>query len=139
MLARAKARIGAGKVRFEQADLFSWRPDRRYDFIFFGSWLSHVPSERFEAFWSLVDECLRPAGKVFFFDDALRTPEELIEGASSSTIQRRSSDGTAYRAVKVPHAPAELEQRLATLGWQFDITQTSGPFYWAVGARSPSR
>jgi hypothetical protein len=29
----------------------AWRPDRRYDVVFFGFWLSHVPLERFAAFW----------------------------------------------------------------------------------------
>jgi demethylmenaquinone methyltransferase/2-methoxy-6-polyprenyl-1,4-benzoquinol methylase len=138
MLARAKARVGEGRVRFVQADLFSWRPDRRYDVVFFGFWLSHVPRDRFEAFWSLVDDCLQPAGRVFFVDDAFRTPEELIEGESSSTIQRRLNDGTAYRAVKVPYRPADLEEQLASLGWRFTVTQTSGPFYWGTGSRSRS-
>lgn len=139
MLARAKARVGEGCVRFVQADLFSWRPDRRHDVVFFGFWLSHVPRDRFEAFWSLVDACLEPSGRVFFVDDAFRTPEELIEGESSSTIQRRLSNGTAYRVVKVPYRPADLEDQLASLGWRFTVTQTSGPFYWGVGRRSRSR
>lgn len=139
MLARAKARVGEGRVRFVQADLFSWRPDQRHDVVFFGFWLSHIPRDRFEAFWSLVDDCLGPAGRVFFVDDAYRPPEELIEGESSSTIQRRLSNGTAYRAVKVPYRPADLEEQLASLGWRFTVTQTSGPFYWGAGSRSRSR
>lgn len=136
MLARAKARVGEERVRFVEADLFSWRPSRGYDVVAFGFWLSHVPRQRFEAFWSLVDECLEPAGRVFFVDDAYRTPEELIEGESSSTIQRRLADGTPYRAVKVPYRTAELEAQLAKLGWRFMVTQTSGPFYWGAGSRS---
>lgn len=136
MLARAKARVGDGRVRFVQSDLFSWRPDRRYDVVFFGFWLSHVPRDRFEAFWSLVDDCLEPAGRVFFVDDAFRTPEELIEGEASSTIRRRVSNGMSYRAVKVPYRPANLEEQLASLGWRFSVTQTSGPFFWGAGSRS---
>jgi hypothetical protein len=50
MLARAKARVGEERVRFVQADLFSWRPDRRHDVVLFGFWLSHVPRDRFDAF-----------------------------------------------------------------------------------------
>jgi hypothetical protein len=84
-----------------QADLFTWAPDRRYDVVFFGFWLSHVPLERFESFWSLVADCLKADGRVFFVDDAYRTPDELIHGASSSIIRRRLDDGTSYRAVKV--------------------------------------
>jgi hypothetical protein len=69
-----------------------------------------VPPERFASFWSLVADCLEQEGRVFFIDDAYRTPEELVEGPSSSTIRRRISDGTAYRLVKVPHEPADLER-----------------------------
>jgi O-methyltransferase involved in polyketide biosynthesis len=122
-------------VRFVQADLFAWRPDRRYDVVFFGFWLSHVPPARFDSFWSLVDDCLAPGDRVFFADDGHRTPDELIEGKSSSTIRRRLNDGTAYRAVKVPYEPEELERRLARLGWAISVTRTSGPFYWGAGAR----
>jgi 2-polyprenyl-3-methyl-5-hydroxy-6-metoxy-1,4-benzoquinol methylase len=139
MLARARARVGESRVRFVQADLFSWRPTRRYDAVVFGFWLSHVPRERFAAFWSLIDDCLKPEGRVFFADDAFRTPEELIEGEASSTIQRRVRDGTAFRAVKVPYRAAELERLLATLGWQFSVNPTSGNFYWGAGRRSSPR
>jgi SAM-dependent methyltransferase len=133
MLARAKARVGEDRVRFIQADLFTWAPDRRYDVVFFGFWLSHVPLDRFETFWSLVARCLEPAGRVFFVDDAYRTPDELIEGVGSSTIRRRLNDGTAYRAVKVPHGPADLEERLTRLGWRIQVTRAKGLFYWGAG------
>jgi SAM-dependent methyltransferase len=133
MLAVAAARFGDGRVRFVEANLFTWTPDRRYDVVFFAFWLSHVPLERFEHFWSLVADCLEPHGRVFFVDDAYRTPDELIDGASSSTIRRRLDDGTAYRLVKVPYQPRDLEERLGRLGWRARVTPTSGPLFWGVG------
>lgn len=138
MLARAKARFGEGRVRFIHADIFTWKPDRRYDVVFFGAWISHVPQERFEAFWSLVADCLAPGGRVFFTDDSFRTPEELIEGESSSTIQRRLNDGTAFRSVKVPYKAAELEDRLRRLGWNVKVTASSEHSYWGAGTPPPS-
>jgi len=134
MLTIASARVADERVRFIQADTFRWRPDRRYDVVFFGFWLSHVPDERFEPFWSLVGECLAPHGRVFFADDSYRTAEELIDGERSSTIRRRLTDGTSYRAVKMAHTPGELEARLSRLGWQVTVTATSGPFYWGSGS-----
>jgi SAM-dependent methyltransferase len=134
MLAIAAARVGSDQVRFLQADLFTWKPDRRYDVVFIGFWLSHVPAERFASFWSLVADCLNPDGRVFLVDDAYRTPDELIEGPSSSTIRRQIPDGTAYRLVKVPHQPADLERRLRQLGWHITVTSTAGPFYWGAGS-----
>ena len=103
--------------------------------VFIGFWLSHVPAERFESFWSLVADCLRPGGRVFFADDAYRTPDELVEGPSSSTIRRQLPDGTAYRLVKVAHRPADLERQLQLLGWDIKVNATTGPFYWGAGSR----
>ncbi len=133
MIARARARVGEASVRFVEADLFAWRPDRRYDTVFFGFWLSHVPDDRFDAFWSLVGEALEPGGRVFFVDDSYRTAAELIEGAESSVVERRLNDGTAFRAIKVPHRPGELEQRLRSLGWEIRVAG-AGPFYWGSGS-----
>lgn len=135
MLAIASARIHSERVRFVEANIFDWEPDRRYDVVFFGFWLSHVPLERFASFWSFVADCLHPGGRVFFVDDAYRTPDELVEGESSSTIVRRLSDGSAHRAVKVPHRADELEARLAGVGWRVEVRPTTaGPFYWGAGS-----
>jgi trans-aconitate methyltransferase len=135
MLARARQRVG-DRARFVQADLFGWTPARRHDVVFFGFWLSHVPLDRFAAFWRLVDDALRPSGRVFFVDDAHRTPDELIEGAGSATVERRLGDGTRFRAVKVPHRAADLERRLRELGWDVAVTRTAGPLYWGAGGRA---
>jgi trans-aconitate methyltransferase len=135
MLGIASSRVDHDpRVRFVNADLFRWHPDRAYDVVFFGFWLSHVPLERFDSFWSLVAECLDSSGRVFFADDAYVTEDELIEGEASTVIRRRLEDGTTFRAIKVPHTPAELERRLADLGWKVRLHQTSGPFFWGAGA-----
>ena len=136
MLALAAARVGDQRVRFVQADLFDFVPDRRYDVVFIGFFLSHVPSEHFVSFWSMVADGLREDGRVFFADDAYRTPDELVEGPSSSTIQRQLDDGTPYRLVKVPHQSADLERRLSQIGWRITVHATSGPFYWGAGGRA---
>ncbi|HEX8519176.1 MAG TPA: class I SAM-dependent methyltransferase, partial [Pseudonocardia sp.] len=109
--------------------------DRRYDAVFMGFWLSHVPWGRFAAFWRLVDRCLLPGGSVMFVDDAHRTEDELVEGAASTTIRRRLRDGTAHRAVKVPHEASALRRELAELGWDVVVHPTRGPFYWGAGRR----
>jgi SAM-dependent methyltransferase len=136
MLAAAAARVGTERVRFVQADLFDWVPDRRYDVVFFGFWLSHVPPGLFASFWSRVADSLKDNGRVFFADDAYRTPDELIEGPSSSTIRRRLEDGTSYRLVKVPYESAALEEQLRKIGWNIKVSATSWPLYWGAGTRS---
>jgi hypothetical protein len=72
---------------------------------------------------------------VFFADNGHRTPDELMEGLASSTIQRRTPDGTAYRIVKVWHEPTDLERQLRELGRDITVMPT-GPFYWGAGNRA---
>ncbi len=135
MLSLARERVDSPTVHFTQADLFTWRPARQYDAVFFGFWISHVPAERFEAFWSMVAEALQPSGRVFLFDDNHRTDAELIEGAESPIVERRLHDGTAFRVIKIPYQADELEERLRDLGWNIDVHATSGPFYWGTGGQ----
>ncbi len=137
MLAIARSRVRDERVAFLRADAFEWESDRRYDVVFFSHWLSHVPLERFAEFWSRVDGWLEVRGRVFFVDDAYRTADELIYGDASSIVQRRLSDGSAHRIVKVPHRPEELERRLRELGWAITVTASPlEPLYWGVGGRA---
>lgn len=136
MIAHAQERIGNDpRVSFVQGDLFDFHPRERHDVVFFGFFLSHVPLPRFADFWAMVAEGLLPTGRVFFVDDSYRPPEELIEGASSATVERRLLDGTAFRAVKVPHHPEDLQARLERLGWEASVHATPGPFYWGEAKR----
>ena len=52
MLERNRARLGplTARVRYVQADVFSWRPDRSFDAVVFCFWISHVPVERLDSF-----------------------------------------------------------------------------------------
>ena len=128
MRARARARVGDLAVEFLEADLFDWRPPRRFDTVFFGFWLSHVPAERFGAFWELVGQALRPGGRACFIDSGPgdEAAEEVLPGQGAPAVRRRLADGTAHRIVKVFHDPAGLTAALRDLGWTAEV--------WPVGA-----
>jgi len=135
MLEQAHLRIADPKVRFVHADVFSWKPDRPYDVVFFSFWLSHVPLPLFERFWDLVAACLGPRGRVFFMDEGrhLHWREEFVDEAAG-VVRRTLQDGSEHRAVKVLWNVGELEERLRGLGWDIRVTGT-GAFYWGQGGR----
>ena len=54
VLAINRARVGSETVRYIEADLFSWTAPGAYDACVFSFWLSHVPQQRFAAFWEMV-------------------------------------------------------------------------------------
>jgi SAM-dependent methyltransferase len=135
MLVQAARSAPGANVRFEQADLFSWRPARRYDAVFFGFFLSHVPEERFVSFWEAVGDALTPGGHVLFVDDAYRAPDELVYGPESPVIVRRREGADGFRIVKMPHTSSGLAARLDELGWSFAM-RDHGPFFWGLGTHA---
>jgi len=128
---------GAGKVRYVQADIFAWRPQQRFDVAFFSFWLSHVPPERFEAFWDVVRSSLAPGGRVFFMDSAYTQTstarDHTLDGPEATTMTRRLNDGREFRIVKIFYDPPTLQGRLAHLGWDVAVRPTANFFIYGQG------
>ena len=134
-----QSRVQDSKVRYAEADLLNWTPDGVYDVVFFSFWLSHVPPERFDDFWALVQNCLAPRSRVFLVDslhNATSTAaDHRLEEAETEMQTRRLNDGREFRIVKVFHQPEALAQNLAELGWQFRIESTPNYFLYGSGTR----
>ncbi|MFD8717462.1 class I SAM-dependent methyltransferase [Streptomyces sp. NPDC059629] len=62
VLGIAQARAASPNVRFDQADVFKWRPPHRFDTVFLAFFHSHVPPSRLGDFWNTVAAALAPHG-----------------------------------------------------------------------------
>lgn len=140
-LALNRARVGRGDVRYVTADLFAWQPEETYDVVFFSFWLSHVPRERFGAFWSLVGSCLAPGGRAFFVDSRIDTVvgqrsrrDSWGLGGRPDLQRRRLRDGSQYRVVKVFYEPDELTGLLRREGFSSEVWGTRS---FLFGAAAP--
>lgn len=134
VLAINAAKLRSGKVSYVQADVFQWKPERKFDVVFFSFWLSHVPPDRFEEFWELVRSCLAPGGRVFFAD-SLRDPnstasDHQLPGEDSIVSVRKLNDGKEYRVYKIFHDPIALADRLGKAGWQIEVRRTGNYFLY---------
>jgi SAM-dependent methyltransferase len=133
VLAINRERVGDPTVSYVQADLFDWSPPpAAYDACVFTFWLSHVPSDRFAAFWGMVAAALRPGGRVLFIDSA-RTErstaaDHQLPGEQDQTMTRRLDDGREFQIVKRFYDPGRLASDLAQLGWNAEIG-TTGEFF----------
>lgn len=127
MLALAGNRVTGLDVEFVQADLFSWRPPRRFDTVFFSFWLSHVPPVRFPAFCELVGSALRPGGRACFVDagPGEETVEEVLTGQPAPAVRRRLNDGSVHRVVKVFPEAGQLARAWEAQGWSARV--------WPIG------
>jgi SAM-dependent methyltransferase len=137
---RARTRELGGSVSYLQADLFTWEPPRHaFDTCVFAFWLSHVPEDRFAAFWERVATALRPGGRVLLIDSARsersKARDHTMPDEGSSTEQRRLDDGREFEIVKRYYEPAGLRARLAQLGWEADVRSTGE--YFIYGTAGP--
>lgn len=139
VLALNRARVDSRSVRYVQADLFDWTPPASYDSCVFSFWLSHVPPQRFAAFWEMVARALRPGGRVLFIDsartDRSTAADHRLPGADESTMTRRLDDGREFQIVKRFYDPGALESELAALGWAFQVATTGEFFIHGMGVK----
>ena len=139
MIAINRAKVASAKVTYLQADLFTWRPERTYDAVVFGFWISHVPHERLPGFLARVAAALRPGGSVFFVDGR-REPTSTAAGdqlpeADSQMMTRRLNDGRSFQIVKNFYGPATLEGYCAAAGLEVVVRETPTYFQYGSGSR----
>jgi len=131
------------------ADIFDWQPPQRYDNVFCGFWVSHVPSARWEPFWDLVDRALQPGGRVWIIDNAhpehagAYGPDDFSVAAKVRHVEREGNeidkrtlrDGSEWTMVKRYWRPEELMARLGELGWVARIGHTDFAFLYGIVSR----
>lgn len=132
-------------VEYLVADIFSWRPIRRYEAIVFAFWMSHVPLALFDEFWTNLRDALVPGGEVLFVDSRLsdveprgRSDEPLIfreTRVSEETCIRSLADGTSYEIFRVLWTPQQISDRLNNLGW---CARLNGDSPWLIGIATQS-
>jgi SAM-dependent methyltransferase len=135
MLAITANRLRSPLVTCIEADLFAWQPIGKFETVFFGFWLSHVPPERFVAFWELVRSCLAPGGRVFFVDSrydptSTALDHQLPARENTRIARRRLNDGREFQVYKVFYKAEEVTKRLRELGWRFELRETERYFLY---------
>ena len=128
-------RHGDARIEYVVANLFEYQPEDRYDLIFAGYWLSHVPPGRFQRFWSMLRNTLAPGGRVVMVDDGVLEAdgtECFADDPTGGDDHRRLADGRRFTIVKMAYEPRDLEARLAELGWRAAVTLLTPANYVVV-------
>ena len=128
-------RLQSSKVKYIQANIFTWRPEEQYDVVFFGFWLSHVPSQYFEPFWQMVRQALKSRGRVFLVDSKYEptstAKDHHLGEVQAGTVKRLLNDGREYQIVKIFYECEQLEKMLNRMGWNMKVEET--PHYFLFG------
>jgi len=127
--------LNTSDAELVRADVFEFEPAQRFDLVFFSFWLSHVPEQRFEEFWSLVRAALVPGGRVFLVDSGAGDTAHTGTDQADWEETRSLSDGRTFRIVKRRWAPGELADRVRPLGFELDLRDTAnGHFLYGGGS-----
>lgn len=137
MIALNQERVQSERVSYILTDLFAWQPDRQYDGICFGFWLSHVPLERMEDFWRTVAKSLRPGGKLFFIDNLRESTttsfDQHLPPVDSQIMTRKLNDGRTFQIVKNYFDPVALEAKCRAAGLPVTVKTTATYFIYGLG------
>ena len=139
MIAINRAKLAADHVEYELCDLFQWQPQRQYDMVFFGFWLSHVPADKLSGFLRSVHAALKPGGRLFIVDS--REPDRANPRTGTQSLgadrqQRQLKDGRQYEIVKIYYEPQALTATLREHGFDIEVQATDSFFLYADGLRS---
>lgn len=136
MLELNRSNVADARVRYRQADLFEWQPEREYDFVFMAFWLSHVPPDLIDNFLDKVRTAVRPGGNVFIVDQCEDFRDRPIPEREGIRETRRTSDGRAFHIVKVYYHPALLAGRLTRFGFDASGKRVYDSFFYVSGTRT---
>jgi demethylmenaquinone methyltransferase/2-methoxy-6-polyprenyl-1,4-benzoquinol methylase len=131
MLDANRARLGsaAAIVDYRIADLFDWRPERRWDACVFGFWLCKVPDNRIAGFLGAVADALRPGGVVCCVDKA------AVAEPATELEERTLNDGRRFTIVDHPRPPARLVEVFAAAGLAVAVNTIGNRFCVVHGTR----
>jgi SAM-dependent methyltransferase len=126
--------LNTADAELVQADVFELTLDERFELVFFSFWLSHVPEDRFDAFWALVRASLAPGGRVFLVDSGAGDTAHTGTDQTGWGETRSLADGRTFRIVKRRWSPEELSRRVRPLGFELDLHETAnGHFLYGEG------
>ena len=141
MIARNRRKVPNANVSYLQRDLFEWEPERTYDLVFFGFWLSHVLPEDLQRFLQKVRRAVKPGGQIFMVDSR---QQEVAgpKGRSAESVDehyqlRQLNDGRQFKVVKIYYQPGELEEHFAQAGFDVTAAFTENFFIYAEGSPAP--
>jgi demethylmenaquinone methyltransferase/2-methoxy-6-polyprenyl-1,4-benzoquinol methylase len=134
-----RKKLNSDRVTYRQIDLFAWEPDREYDLVFFGFWLSHVPPNLVDEFLAKVYRSVRLGGQVFLadslFEETSSATNHILNDATNIRQNRKLNDGQEFQVFKIYYQPDLLLEKLNLVGFKSEVKVTDNYFIYANGIK----
>lgn len=136
MLEVNRAKLGSPKVQYQEADLFNWKPEATYDLVFFGFWLSHVPSYHLDAFLAEAARAVEPGGRLVIVDEPGGGRHASGPAENNAEQTRTLQNGNTFRIVKIYYDVNQLKEKLRGLGFGEVEAWVGDYFFYLNGIRN---
>ena len=136
---RMRAEGHIGRVEYRQLDLFDWEPERQYDGIFVGYFLSHVPAATYDRFLAKIGAALKPGGLFAMIDgrreERSSSSDQPPPPPETEVMTRRLNSGQTYQIIKRYDDPSPFTSALDQVGIDADVRTTATHFIYATGRK----
>ncbi|MEM7726920.1 MAG: class I SAM-dependent methyltransferase [Cyanobacteria bacterium P01_A01_bin.45] len=127
-------------VEYQQRDLFSWKPQKKYELVFFSYWLSHIPPDLLDEFFDKISSSVLSGGQIFIIDSRWSETSSAINhdlrDEKDIYQQRKLNSGKEFQIVKVYYQPSILQEKLQKAGFKVKIEVTPDYFIYIQGLKS---
>lgn len=139
VIAINKQKLPHAKIDYQVVDLFEWQPEKTYDLVFFGFWLSHVPPKLLNKFIEKVSDAIRPGGKVYIVDSRPHsTSGAKVNPTRHEDIYavRTLDDGREFKIVKMYYDPYVIQNTFIHYAVDATVRHTDTYFLYGDGLKS---
>ena len=138
MLEIARQKFGEERIKYQQADLFQWKPKEQYDLVFFANWLSHVPPEALDEFLQKVQQAVRSSGQIAMIDQYSPSDSDRQAAKDNIYAKRPIQDGRQFTIVKAFYNLEYLHVKFETRGFEVSIDKFADVFFF-LNAKNKNR
>lgn len=128
-----------GRVSYRQVDLFNWHPERQYDGLFVGYFLSHVPETMYDEFLGKLAGALKPGGLFAMIDgrrdERSSSPDQPPPPPETEVMTRRLNSGETFQIIKRYDEPEPFVAALDRVGIDAVAQTTATHFIYATGRK----
>lgn len=126
------------RVRFEHADLFTWKPSVQHDAAWASFWVSHIPADRLDDFFVRAAAALRPGGVLAILEGQParpRAPQQGTARVDNDVEIRTLKDSSTWRIVKREMHADELAASLERAGFVVEARTTATNFLLMIATK----
>jgi demethylmenaquinone methyltransferase/2-methoxy-6-polyprenyl-1,4-benzoquinol methylase len=121
-------------VAFECADIYKFQPDKKYENLFAGFILSHIPLQEIDNFLKAIHNFVLPGGNIVVMDNTFvggsNHPITRTDEFGNTFQTRKLDNGTVHEVLKNFLSQNFLREKISAFATEIEFIQLE--YYWIL-------